>query len=130
MKRSPRRGSPPRSTPTGGADSAQLAASLTEGERDRLVELFGVLGDTTRIRIAWALSEKELCVGDLAAALEMNQPAISRALKEMRLLRIVTSRHERQFVYYRLNEGHIRSLLAEAYEHAKSLGRTGEKGAP
>lgn len=85
------------------------------------MELFGVLGDRTRIRIAWALSEKELCVKDLATLLGMNQPAVSRALKEMRLLRIVTSRHERQFVYYRLNEGHIRPLLAEAYEHARSI---------
>ncbi|HEY7769098.1 metalloregulator ArsR/SmtB family transcription factor [Longimicrobium sp.] len=98
-----------------------MAAALTEQERDRLAELFGVLGDRTRIRIAWALSEKELCVKDLATLLEMNQPAVSRALKEMRLLRIVAARHERQFVYYRLNEGHIRSLLAEAYEHARSI---------
>jgi DNA-binding transcriptional ArsR family regulator len=98
-----------------------MAAALTEQERDRLAELFGVLGDRTRIRIAWALSEKELCVKDLATLLKMNQPAVSRALKEMRLLRIVAARHERQFVYYRLNEGHIRSLLAEAYEHARSI---------
>lgn len=87
-----------------------------------MAELLGVLGDPTRIRIAWALADRELCVTDISQRLDLKQPAVSRALKEMRLLRIVTMRKERQFAYYRLTEGHIVPLLSEAYQHAKRLG--------
>ena len=46
-----------------------------------LAELFKVFGDSTRIRILFALFDQELCVCDLAAALNMTQSAISHQLR-------------------------------------------------
>ena len=42
-----------------------------------LADLFKLFGDTTRIKILYLLFEKELCVCDIAALLNMTQSAIS-----------------------------------------------------
>ena len=52
-----------------------------ETELYDLAELFKVFGDSTRIRILYVLFEAEVCVCDLAAALNMTQSAISHQLK-------------------------------------------------
>ena len=45
-----------------------------------LAELFKVFGDSTRIKILYALFEAELCVCDIAQALGMTQTAVSHQL--------------------------------------------------
>ena len=52
-----------------------------ETELYDLAELFKVFGDSTRIRILFVLFEAEVCVCDLAQALNMTQSAISHQLK-------------------------------------------------
>ena len=42
-----------------------------------LAELFKVFGDSTRVKILWALNEAEMCVCDIAVLLNMTQSAIS-----------------------------------------------------
>lgn len=52
-----------------------------------LAEIFKVFGDTTRIKILYALFASEMCVCDIAVLLNMTQSAIShqlRVLKERR----------------------------------------------
>jgi len=49
-----------------------------------LAELFKVFGDTTRIRILYALFESELCVCDIAEILRMTQSAISHQLRVLK----------------------------------------------
>ena len=46
-----------------------------------LAELFKVFGDSTRIKILYALFSAELCVGDLAQLLGMSQTAVSHQLR-------------------------------------------------
>ena len=57
-----------------------------EDELYDLAELFKVFGDSTRIRILYVLFQSELCVCDLAEALQMTQSAISHQLKILKLL--------------------------------------------
>ena len=52
-----------------------------EEELYDLAELYKVFGDSTRIRILFVLFEAEVCVCDLAAALQMTQSAISHQLR-------------------------------------------------
>ena len=52
-----------------------------ENELYDLAELFKVFGDSTRIRILYVLFEAEVCVCDLAQALNMTQSAISHQLR-------------------------------------------------
>ena len=59
-----------------------------------LAELFKVFGDSTRIRMLFVLFEAEMCVCDLAQALNMTQSAISHQLKVLKQSKLVSSRRE------------------------------------
>ncbi len=82
-----------------------------------LSEIFKVLGDETRTKILYLLAQKELCVCDIAAVLEMSMPAISHHLRLLKTLRLVKYRREGKMVYYSLDDNHILNLIHEAQEH-------------
>lgn len=82
-----------------------------------LAELFKVFGDSTRIRILYVLFEAEVCVCDLAEALNMTQSAISHQLKILKQSRLVKSRREGKSVFYSLADGHVRTIIAQGREH-------------
>jgi DNA-binding transcriptional ArsR family regulator len=82
-----------------------------------LAETFSVLGDPTRLRIAYALSQHELCVCDIASVLEMSQSVVSHSLRALRQMRLVRSRKDGRIVYYTLDDDHIASLLRDGFKH-------------
>jgi ArsR family transcriptional regulator, lead/cadmium/zinc/bismuth-responsive transcriptional repressor len=82
-----------------------------------LAELFKVFGDSTRIRILYVLFEAEVCVCDLAQALQMTQSAISHQLKILKQSRLVSARREGKQVFYALADDHVRSIIAQGREH-------------
>ncbi|MBP3459187.1 MAG: helix-turn-helix transcriptional regulator [Lachnospiraceae bacterium] len=88
-----------------------------EVELYNLAELFKVFGDSTRIRILFVLFEAEVCVCDLAQALNMTQSAISHQLKILKQNRLVKSRREGKSVFYSLADGHVRTIIAQGREH-------------
>ena len=82
-----------------------------------LAELFKVFGDTTRIRILFVLFEAEVCVCDLAAALNMTQSAISHQLNILKRSKLVKSRREGKSVFYSLADDHVRAIIGQGMEH-------------
>ena len=86
-----------------------------------LAELFKVFGDSTRIRILYVLFEAEVCVCDLAEALNMTQSAISHQLKILKQSKLVKSRREGKSVFYSLADGHVRTIIAQGREHIEEL---------
>lgn len=88
-----------------------------ETELYDLAELFKVFGDSTRIRILFVLFEAEVCVCDLAAALNMTQSAISHQLKILRQNKLVAARREGKSIFYSLADEHVRSIIAAGREH-------------
>ena len=88
-----------------------------ETELYDLAELFKVFGDSTRIRILFVLFEAEVCVCDLAAALNMTQSAISHQLKILKQSRLVKSRRDGKSIYYSLADDHVRTMIAQGQEH-------------
>lgn len=64
-----------------------------ETELYDLAELFKVFGDSTRIRILFVLFEAEVCVYDIAEALNMTQSAISHQLKILKQSRLIKGRN-------------------------------------
>ncbi len=82
-----------------------------------LAELFKVFGDSTRIRILFVLFEAEVCVCDLAAALNMTQSAISHQLKILKSSKLVKSRRDGKSVFYSLADGHVRTIISQGMEH-------------
>ena len=86
-----------------------------------LSELFKVFGDTTRIRILWALSEGEMCVCDLAELLEMGQSAVSHQLRLLRQARLVRCRREGKSSVYMLDDEHVRQIFELGLTHIEEL---------
>ena len=82
-----------------------------------LAELFKVFGDSTRIRILFVLLEAEVCVCDLAEALNMTQSAISHQLAILKRNKLVKSRREGKSVFYSLSDDHVRTIIAQGFEH-------------
>ena len=57
-----------------------------------LAELFKVFGDSTRVKILYALFESELCVGDIAQLLGLTQTAVSHQLRVLKTNKLVPFR--------------------------------------
>lgn len=88
-----------------------------ETELYDLAELFKVFGDSTRIRILFVLFEAEVCVCDLAKALNMTQSAISHQLKILKQNKLVKSRRQGKSVFYSLADDHVRTIIGQGREH-------------
>lgn len=84
-----------------------------------LAELFKVFGDTTRIRILYALFESELCVGDMAQLLGLTPTACSHQLRVLKNNKLVRFRREGKIVFYSLSDDHVRSILEKGMEHVE-----------
>ena len=82
-----------------------------------LADLFKIFGDTTRMRILYALWESEMCVCALAEYLGMTQSAISHQLKVLKQNRLVGSRREGKTIIYFLADDHVRTIVAQGWEH-------------
>lgn len=80
-------------------------------------ELFKALADESRVKILHLLSQRELCVCDLAFLLETSLPAISHHLRLLKALRLVKSRKDGKMVFYGLEDEHVRGLIEMAREH-------------
>ena len=83
----------------------------------QVAEIFKALADPTRVRILHALLHAELCVGDLAAVLEMSESAVSHQLRLLRGLRVVRARREGKLVYYAPDDEHVTRLFQLSLEH-------------
>ena len=82
-----------------------------------LADLFKVFGDTTRVKILYALFEREMCVCDICALLGMTQSAISHQLRVLKQARLVRYRREGKSVIYFLADDHVKHILGDGYDH-------------
>ena len=88
-----------------------------EAELSDLSDLFKVFGDETRLKILFALFEKELCVGDIAESLNIRQSAISHQLKLLKQSRLVKGRRDGKLIFYSLADDHVSTVIAQGLEH-------------
>jgi DNA-binding transcriptional ArsR family regulator len=86
-----------------------------------LAELFKVFGDTTRIKILYALFSKEMCVCDIADLLGMTHSAISHQLRVLKQARLVKFRKEGKVVYYSLDDSHISQIFDCGLSHIQEI---------
>lgn len=82
-----------------------------------LSDLFKIFGDTTRIKILYALFESEMCVCAIAELLSMTQSAISHQLKILKDANLVANRRDGKTIYYFLSDDHVRMMIGMGYEH-------------
>ncbi len=84
-----------------------------------LSDFFKVLGDSTRVKIMWALDENEMCVCDLAVLLNMTKSAISHQLRSLKQANLVKFRREGKVVYYSLSDDHVKEIFEKGLEHIR-----------
>jgi transcriptional regulator, arsR family len=84
-----------------------------------LAELFKIFGDTTRIKILYALFEAELCVCDMAQLLGLSQTAVSHQLRVLKGNKLVKFRREGKTVFYSLADDHVRRIINQGMEHVE-----------
>ncbi|MFI3324646.1 MAG: metalloregulator ArsR/SmtB family transcription factor [Clostridia bacterium] len=82
-----------------------------------LAEFYKIFGDSTRIKILYALFESELCVCDLAEVLGNSQSAISHQLRILKQSKLVKFRREGKTVFYSLADEHIFKILDQGMTH-------------
>lgn len=69
------------------------------------LQFFKCLSDDTRLKSVLIVSQlEEVCVCDLMAALELDQPKVSRHLAELRKCNILRDERRGKWVYYKLHE--------------------------
>ena len=90
---------------------------------DETAALFRLLGDPTRIRILQTLADTdELCVHEIAAAVDTTETKVSQALRLLRTAGVVRNRRDGRHIHYRLDDEHVRTLLGVTAEHVAHTG--------
>ncbi len=82
-----------------------------------LAELYKVFGDSTRIKILYALFESEMCVCDISKVLGMSISAISHQLRILKQARLVKYRRDGKTVFYSLADDHVRLIIDQGIDH-------------
>jgi len=92
---------------------ALARAALPSGKAAvEITARLSLVAEVTRLLILLALrAAGELCVGDLALAVQLTDDAVGYALRMLRTAGLVVFRKEGRVVYYRLAEGFPAPLL-------------------
>ena len=84
---------------------------------DQIAELFKGFADPTRVHILSLLARQELCVTDIADAVELSQSAISHQLRMLNQMHLIKSRRDGKNSLYSLADDHVRTILQMGMEH-------------
>lgn len=98
---------------------AVLRSLVERPQAEDVANVFRVLSDPTRVAIVHALALAELCNCDLAAILGISESAVSHQMRELRLLKLVTTDKRGRMVYYRLSDTHIRHIFDDTLRHVR-----------
>ena len=82
-----------------------------------LAELFKIFGDSSRIKILFALLQQELTVTSVAENLGMTQSAVSHQLRILKTNKLVKFRREGKNLFYSLSDNHVVSILNQGLDH-------------
>ena len=94
--------------------------SVPENETmDHIAELFKGFADATRVKILYQLAARqELCVTDIAEAVDLTQSAVSHQLRLLKQMHLIKSRREGKNMHYSLADDHVKTILQMGLEHA------------
>ena len=106
----------PSQAPTGCAPGYGLKGRrrLSHDEATELRGLFKILANETRLRLLYALAmSDEMCVTDLATAVEMKPQAVSNQLQRLVDSKTLISRRQGNNVFYRINDPCLSNILMQ-----------------
>ena len=85
---------------------------------EQIADLFKGFADSTRVHILSLLMlHQELCVNDIAEAVELSQSAISHQLRILKQMHLIKYRREGKNILYSLADDHVKTILQMGLEH-------------
>ena len=90
---------------------------LSQATVEEASRIFKAIGDPTRIKILYLLSQEECSVNHISEVLEMSQSAVSHQLSTLRNLRLVKFRREGNTFIYTYDDEHVISILQQVIHH-------------
>jgi DNA-binding transcriptional ArsR family regulator len=99
--------------------SEHHAAGLPLGleEAEALAEAMRAFGTSSRLRLLWAMFERERTVEELSAMTGLEHSATSHQLRLLRQARLVAVRRSGRHAHYRLHDHHVAELLTAIRNH-------------
>ena len=91
---------------------------LDKVTQERIAELFKGFADVTRVQILTLLLGGEMCVNDIAQAVELTQSAISHQLRILKQMHLIKFRRDGKNLWYSLADDHVKTILQMGLEHA------------
>ena len=86
---------------------------------NHLADFYKMFGDPTRLKILGALLQGEMCVGTITEILDMTQSSVSHQLRVLKQARLIKSRKEGKWVYYSINDDHVKTIYEMGLSHIK-----------
>lgn len=106
--------------------TTQISAEAAE----QVARSMQALATASRVRLLGRLREGACSVGELTAAVDMEQPAVSHQLRILRDLGLVVGVRSGRQTVYELHDPHVSILLDEALRHVEHLSAARPTGAP
>lgn len=85
--------------------------------QEQIAELFKGFADPTRVQILSLLMDGEMCVNDIAQAVELSQSAISHQLRILKQMHLIKYRRDGKNILYSLADDHVLTILQMGLEH-------------
>lgn len=102
-------------------DHAAAGPALPPASLERAAQLFRAMADAPRLRLLDLLKVRELCVTEIAAALNDKLSTVSQRLRVLRQEGLVARRRDGNHLYYALADRHVADLILNALAHAREL---------
>ncbi|OXS52513.1 transcriptional regulator [Cohnella sp. CIP 111063] len=100
----------------------RVRKKLSKNDFQDMAQIFKVLADHTRLKVAYALcDEDELCVCDVANIIGSTMATASHHLRLLRNMGIANYRKEGKLVFYSLGDEQLKQMIRLAIEHQKEV---------
>lgn len=90
---------------------------IPEGDVVALAEMFSLLGEPNRLRIALCCLDGRASVGEIVGQVGLSQSLVSHHLRLLRATRLLKSDRDGRQVFYSLPDCHVRDMLTNLIEH-------------
>lgn len=98
----------------------RVREKINKTDFQNMTQIFKVLADQTRLKVAYALcDEEELCVCDVANIIGSTMATASHHLRLLRDMGIAMYRKEGKLVFYSLEDEQLKQMIRLAIEHQK-----------
>ncbi len=94
-----------------------MQKSLDKQTIEQIAGLFKGFADPTRVQILALLLGQELCVTDIAAAVDLSQSAVSHQLRLLKQMHLIKYRREGKNILYSLADDHVQIILRTGLDH-------------